>query len=182
MARAKVILVDSDVISHFIATGHIYDLNEILAPHHLLIVQQVYNEATYHPWDDKRKEEVDEWLSKSKAEKINFPSQSMIVHEFYRLKHENKRYGEGECACMAMAKYGKETIASSNFRDVAEYCDANGIEYIGVFDILQIALNKSIWDVEKCNQFIHDAVIINQARFPVDCIEDYKPRIDLSGF
>ena len=28
MARAKVILVDSDVISHFIATGHIYDLDE----------------------------------------------------------------------------------------------------------------------------------------------------------
>lgn len=27
MARAKVILVDADVISHFIATGHIYELN-----------------------------------------------------------------------------------------------------------------------------------------------------------
>ena len=182
MARAKVILVDSDVISHFIATGHIYDLNQILSPHHLLIVEQVYKEATYHPWDDTRKEEVDEWLSKSKAEKINFPSQSMIVEEYYRLKHENKRFGNGECACMAMAKYGKETIASSNFRDVAEYCDANGIEYIGVLDILQIALNKGFWDVEKCNQFIHDALIINQARFPVDNIEDYQPSIDLSGF
>lgn len=182
MARAKVILVDSDVISHFIATGHIYDLNQILYPHHLLIVEQVYKEATYHPWDDTRKEEVDEWLLKSKAEKINFPSQSMIVEEYYRLKHENKRFGNGECACMAMAKYGKETIASSNFRDVAEYCDANGIEYIGVLDILQIALNKGFWDVEKCNQFIHDALIINQARFPVDNIEDYQPSIDLSGF
>lgn len=136
----------------------------------------------YHPWDDTRKEEVDEWLSKSKAEKIDFPRQSMILTEYYRLKHEHKRYGDGECACMAMAKYGKETIASSNFRDVADYCDANGIEYIGVLDILQIALNKGIWDVEKCNQFIHDAVIINQARFPVDSIEDYKPTIDLCGF
>lgn len=28
MARAKVILVDADVISHFIATDHIYELNE----------------------------------------------------------------------------------------------------------------------------------------------------------
>lgn len=117
MARAKVILVDSDVISHFIAAGHI-----------------------------------------------------------------NKRYGDGECACMAMAKYGKESIASSNFRDVAEYCDANGIEYIGVLDILQIALNKGIWDVEKCNKFIHDVVIINQARFPVDEIGNYKSKIDLSSF
>lgn len=182
MARAKVILVDSDVISHFISAGHIYDLDKILSPHHLLIVEQVYKEATYHPWDDSRKGEVDSWLAKSKAEKISFPRQRMIVEEYYSLKHFNKRYGDGECACMAMAKYGKESIASSNFRDVAEYCDANGIEYIGVLDILQIALNKGIWDVEKCNKFIHDVVIINQARFPVDEIGNYKSKIDLSSF
>ena len=126
--------------------------------------------------------EVDSWLAKSKAEKISFPRQRMIVEEYYSLKHFNKRYGDGECACMAMAKYGKESIASSNFRDVAEYCDANGIEYIGVLDILQIALNKGIWDVEKCNKFIHDVVIINQARFPVDEIGNYKSKIDLSSF
>lgn len=55
-------------------------------------------------------------------------------------------------------------------------------EYIGVLDILQIALNKGIWDVEKCNKFIHDVVIINQARFPVDEIGNYKSKIDLSSF
>ena len=71
MARAKVILVDSDVISHFIAAGHIYDLDKILSPHHLLIVEQVYNEATYHPWDDSRKGEVDSWLAKSRECKLN---------------------------------------------------------------------------------------------------------------
>lgn len=41
MSRAKVILVDADVISHFIATGHIYDLNDILSPHYLLVVENV---------------------------------------------------------------------------------------------------------------------------------------------
>lgn len=51
MARAKVILVDADVISHFIATGHIYELNEILSPHQLYVVENVYQEATYHPYD-----------------------------------------------------------------------------------------------------------------------------------
>lgn len=49
MARAKVILVDADVISHFIATDHIYELNEILSPHQLYIVDNVYKEVTYHP-------------------------------------------------------------------------------------------------------------------------------------
>ena len=33
MARAKVILVDADVIAHFIATGHIMELNGILSEH-----------------------------------------------------------------------------------------------------------------------------------------------------
>ena len=67
MSRAKVILVDADVISHFIATNHIYDLNDILSPHHLLVVENVYREATYHPWDDTRKIEVDNWLKNSKT-------------------------------------------------------------------------------------------------------------------
>ena len=67
MARAKVILVDADVISHFIATDHIYELNEILSPHQLYIVDNVYKEATYHPSDKERKNKIDEWLKKSKA-------------------------------------------------------------------------------------------------------------------
>lgn len=73
MARAKVILVDADVISHFIATDHIYELNEILSPHQLYIVDNVYKEATYHPSDKERKNKIDEWLKKSKACRISFP-------------------------------------------------------------------------------------------------------------
>lgn len=42
--RKKVILVDSDVISHFMAANKIDDLSVILSPHALLIVQQVYDE------------------------------------------------------------------------------------------------------------------------------------------
>lgn len=37
--------------------------------------------------------------------------------------------GDGERACMSMARFGQEVIASSNFRDVAPYCDENGIIY-----------------------------------------------------
>lgn len=105
-----------------------------------------------------------------------------IKEEFFRLKRDNKLLGDGECACMAMAKFGKEVIASSNFRDVATYCDANDIEYIGVMDILQIAQNKGFWTVDQCNAFIQDAKTINQARFPVSRMEDYQSRIDLNSF
>ena len=60
MARAKVILVDADVIAHFIATGHIMELNGILSPHQLYVVENVYREATRHPGDANRKQKVDE--------------------------------------------------------------------------------------------------------------------------
>ena len=183
MARVKVILVDADVISHFVATGHIYELNEILSPHQLYVVDQVYKEATYHPSDCTRKGKVDDWLQNSKACRIAFPKLNRnIMAEFFKLKRDNHLLGDGERACMAMARYGQEAIASSNFRDVASYCDANDIEYIGVMDILQIAINKGHWDVDQCNQFIMDAVKVNNARFPVNKIEDYKTEKDLSGF
>lgn len=55
--------------------------------------------------------------------------------------------GDGERACMSMARFGQEVIASSNFRDVAPYCDENGIEYIGTLDVLTIAMNKGILPV-----------------------------------
>lgn len=49
MARAKVILADADVIAHFIATGHIMELNGILSPHQLYVVENVYREEHVIP-------------------------------------------------------------------------------------------------------------------------------------
>lgn len=55
MAKNKVILVDADVISHFMATGFIDKLTEILNPHTVLVVENVYKEAGYHPTNPNRK-------------------------------------------------------------------------------------------------------------------------------
>lgn len=160
MGRNKVILVDADVISHFMATGYIDRLTEILQPHAVMIVENVYKEASYHP---------------TQPDKISFPyANENIRREFFRLKKESPMLGEGERACMSMARFGQEAIASSNFRDVAPYCDENGIEYIGTLDILTIAMNKGIFTSEECNQFIMDAKAKNKAKFPVEDITDYE--------
>ena len=87
---------------------------------------------------------------------------AFLSYYMYRLKKENPRFGKGERACMAIAKCGKQVIASSNFRDIADYCEANDIEYIGLMDILTIAIRKSIYTVDECNKFIHDITIIYQ--------------------
>lgn len=148
MGRNKVILVDADVISHFMATGYIDRLTEILQPHAVMIVENVYKEASYHPTEPDRKRKVDKWMERCKVCKIAFPyANENIRREFLRLKKENPMLGDGERACMSMARFGQEVIASSNFRDVAPYCDENGIEYIGTLDVLTIAMNKGILQV-----------------------------------
>ena len=115
--------------------------------------------------------------------RIPFPGSNQNIRvEYYKIKKENSRFGAGERACMAIAKYGKQVIASSNFRDVAAYCDANDIEYIGLMDILKIAIRKEIYTIEICNQFIHDITIINDAKLPVYDITKYTPDRNLNEY
>lgn len=166
MAKNKVIFVDADVISHFIATNRIDTLTTILTPHAVYVVDYVYKEATWHPTDPQRKEKVDAWMASCKVQLIDFPYRNdNIKKEFFRLKKESPILGEGERACMSMARFGHEVVASSNFRDVADYCDSFGIEYIGTLDILTIALNKGIYTQEDCNKFITDASVLTRPGF-----------------
>ena len=183
MTFPKVILVDSDIISHFISAGSIDDLPKILSPHAIYVVDNVYKEATYHPTDSNRKMIVDSWMKRCKVAKINFPENNWNVRkEYYRLKKESPLYGDGERACMAMARYGHEVIASSNFRDVAGYCDEFNIEYIGTLDILAIAKKKGVYTEEQCDYFIKESIHKNRARFPVDKISLYHTECDIDSF
>ncbi|WP_028910694.1 hypothetical protein [Prevotella sp. AGR2160] len=141
--RKKIILVDSDVISHFMAANKIDDLTRILDPHIVMIVDQVYRESSHHPFLEERKDELDSWMRRCHVQVISIPDNNWKTKvEYARLKKENPRLGAGERECMAIARYGGEVIASSNFRDVANYCDLYGIEYIGFMDILCIAVKK----------------------------------------
>ena len=173
----KTILVDADVISHFIACGELLYLPKILSPYNIAILENVYDEIGRIT---SRKLKLDMLLSSNKnVEKMAFPNNNLEIKKEYALiKKNNPLIGDGERACMAIAKHLKNIIASSNFRDIVPYCQANNINYLGTLDILTIALNKGIFDEERCNQFINTAKNINKARFPhsVNKITDYKPQ------
>ena len=183
MAKSKIILLDSDVISHFMSTAKIDVLPKILSPHHLFIVADVYRESIHHPLFEDRKQELDYWIAKHKIQKIDFPwNNDNIKLEFYRIKKESPQLGAGERACMAIARYEKDVIASSNFRDVADYCEEFSIEHIGVLDILTIAVRRNIFSIDDCNKFLHDAIVINDGKFPVSKFDDYRPTRNLDEF
>jgi hypothetical protein len=70
---------------------------------------------------------------------------------------------DGERAVMAHARFRDDVIASSNFRDVAAYCDANNIDLLGTLDILAIARKKGILTETECDNFILEAKVKNKA-------------------
>ncbi|MDR3286415.1 MAG: hypothetical protein LBT27_03115 [Prevotellaceae bacterium] len=160
----KTILLDSDIISHFVANNKLKDLPYILNPHKCIIIDYVYNEISRNRF---RAAFVDDLIKKGVLCKINFPNDNLeIKKEFARIKSENYLIGDGERACMAVAKYNKNIIASSNFRDIAPYCIKHNILYLGTLDILVIATNKEIYTEEDCDLFIQTAIKNNNAKFP----------------
>lgn len=168
----KRILIDADVISHFIACGELNLLPIILAPHKLIILDNVYAEIARL---NMRKLFLDAIIKEKTISVIPFPKENMeIKKEYARIKKENSLIGDGERACMAVARFAKDIIASSNFRDIAPYCNKYNILYLGTLDILTLALKRGIFDEERCNQFIKTAKKMNTARFPNDYISDYK--------
>lgn len=172
----KKVLLDADVISHFIATGEILCLVEIVDPFELVVLEHVYREATRL---ECRKLQVDNWIRFNNISIISFPEKNNdIKKEFFKIKKDNPLIGDGERACMAVAKYDKNVIASSNFKDIAKYCTDNFIDYLGTLDLLVLALKKGVFDECRCDAFIANAKRINHARFPagVNRIADYESR------
>lgn len=171
---AKIILLDADVISHFISCKEILFLHKILEPHSIAILDNVYNEVARIP---SRKLVLDNLIMSVRQVSIMpFPIENMeIKKEFALIKRNNPLIGDGERACMAVAKFHKDIIASSNYRDIVPYCKANDILYLGTLDILTISLQKGVFDNSRCNSFITTAKLVNNARFPfgVEKITDY---------
>ncbi|MDC1106322.1 hypothetical protein OAT16_06420 [Prolixibacteraceae bacterium] len=178
MSNSKLtILVDADVISHFIAAGELVELPNILKPHTVAVLDNVYKEVARI---QSRKLYLDNLVDRLKTiSVIPFPIRNLnIKREYALLKKNNPLIGDGERACMSVAKYDNDVIASSNFKDIIPYCEANKILYLGTLDILAIALQKNIYDVARCDKFISITIQKNKARYPkhVKSILDYQPK------
>lgn len=174
----KIILLDCDVISHFIASKALNDLPRILVPHQCKVLDTVYSEVAARP---KRLVFLDAIIKTGQIQKMPFPEDFNVNKEFARIKSKNPLIGDGERACMAVARFTKDIIATSNFRDVAPYCREFSVLYLGTLDILSLAATKGIYSEQDCDKFIQTAIASNKARFPqgINAIRYYTPK-DLS--
>ena len=175
----KIIIIDADVISHFIANNALHYLPSIIAPNNIIVLDFVYDEIARNPI---RLSFLDCLIKNGSIRKVDFPENNLeIKQEFAKIKRNNYLIGDGERACMAYARYNNNIIASSIFRDIATYCKENNIYYLGTLDILILAFKRGVFTENQCDDFINKAIEYNKARFPkrITKISQYEP-IDLS--
>ena len=169
--NSRIIIIDADVVSHFITGGEILNLTKIFSIP-IKILDKVYAELERFK---KRKTEVENLLNLKLIEVIPFPEENdEIRREYFNIKKLQFK-GDGESACMAVAKFQKHVLASSNLKDIHQYCRLHGIDYLTTMDFLCEALRRGIFTEERCDQFI-SAVLSAKSKLPVAKMTDYTCR------
>lgn len=159
------ILIDADVVRHFIYGGKIFDIAKIF-PRRIVMVDVVKKELCR---SKKLDQPVNNFISMCKIEEVKLEHNYEALSEYAELI---KSVGDGEAACMALAKCEKKYIASSNLSDIREYCDNNGIKIYTTMDFLYEALMNQVYTEAECDNFIQN-VISAGSKLPFDNIADY---------
>ena len=143
------ILLDADVVIHFVKGGYQMKLASIF-PGRLVILDKVKQELV------KRRSEalgIENFLNWCKIPVEAMPKDIDILKEYAALK---KLRGDGESACMAVARFRKEYIASSNVSDIKDYCEQHNIVYYTTMDVLEAAIKGGIMTEAECDKFIEE--------------------------
>lgn len=145
------ILLDGDVISHFIK-GELFDLLSKLYPNRLIILDIVKTEIYQRKgWDIV----IEGLIKKHGIEEIKFPEEIDFKKEYSHLiSAYGYALGKGESACMVYCRFNQDILASSNLKDIHRYCSLHKIEYLTTGDILFEGYAKKLVTEADCDTFI----------------------------
>lgn len=73
---------------------------------------------------------------------------------------------------MAVARFRKNYIASSNLKDIKDYCKTHDIRYYTTMDVLAEAMNMGVMTEEECDHFIQEVKSKN-SRLPFNTMKIY---------
>lgn len=146
----KKILIDSDIIYHFVKGNSIHKLSLIFS-NNLYILDVVEYEICR---SNKYEPIVQGLIGDKTLIKMQFPTNKKPIREEY-VRLCSERRGSGESACMAVAKFSTDIIASNNLNDIKQYCIVNDILYLTTIDILCIAYFKGVMDKADIDYFLH---------------------------
>lgn len=148
------IVLDADVIIHFVKGERLALLFEIFPEYEYLILDVVYEEVAKH---DMTRIQVDNYLRffPSCVSEEKFLPIGESIREFVRLQ---TFLGKGESACMVYCREHHEALGSSNLRDIMDYCAKHRITYLTTLDFLYYAFIRHKINREGCNEFIQKVI------------------------
>ena len=168
----KVILIDADVVSHFITGGEAFVIDKIFPLNKIHILDKVHAELQNWPSNEIRTQ-ISKILSAKHIRLINFPEDDEVIkREYFWIKNMLFK-GEGESACLAVARYNKNILASSNLKDIKNYCAMHKIDYLTTMDFLCEALRTNFFTEERCNTFLKKNA---ESKLLVKMIQDFVCR------
>lgn len=163
--RLPLILLDSDVIRHFI-NGNFLHLLESIYSGRFVILDKVKQEICR---SSSLRAIVEDFINDHNIPVMPFPKDMAIIVEYAYL---NRDFGVGESACMAVARHQQQYIASSNLKDIGKFCEKHGITYLTTMDILEQALKDAIMTKVECDQFI-TSVLAKGSKLPFTTMDKF---------
>lgn len=172
MTTKTKIVLDADVIIHFIKAGQFSLLLDIFPEYQYLILDVVYDEVTVNRLT---KTQIDNTLKffASRIVNIKFDPKGESRFEYARLRN-TLLLGKGESACMVYCRDNKDVLGSSNLKDIKEYCTNHQITYLTTIDFLYYAFIRKKMTKEDVGAFISE-VISKGSKLPSVDIEKYIP-------
>lgn len=168
----RIILIDADVVSHFITGGEAESIHTIFPACAIHMLDTVQAELQKWPRAAHLLAQVSIMLSKKRVRLMEFPDDNEDIRlEYFRMVAAFK--GRGESACLAVARFNQHIVASSNLKDIQHYCTTHQIEYLTTMDFLCEALQSGLWDEARCDAFIA-AVLAAKSKLPVGGMSEWK--------
>lgn len=169
------ILLDADVVIDFIEGMQLSVLPQILPTYDFVILDLVFNqELSKYPSTKQYIERQIEWFKGVPNLSImewNPDKETLLIYsQLVRTK------GKGESACMAYCQTHHDVLASSNLKDVKNYCEENGITYITFLDLIWYAWQRGVLSEEECDKCIQDVINAGN-KIPNIPIAQYIPTI-----
>ncbi|MCW3084251.1 MAG: hypothetical protein JWP12_1617 [Bacteroidetes bacterium] len=161
------LLADSDILIHFFRGNKLKLLPKIL-PNKICLLDAVVAELQYGRSPTLYDRIMKEIGSSIILEK--FTDKPLIYNEWVKLVRAD--IGSGESACLAMARYEGHHIASSNLRDINDYCKDNKIRVYTTMDLIHEAYTKGLLTEDDCDSFIID-VLDAGSRLPCSTFAEY---------
>jgi|SRR5574344_2443564 hypothetical protein len=166
--KTKIVL-DSDVVIHFMKGDCLSLLFDIFPEYQYLILDVVYSELSKNSQTKTIIDNISKYMP-SKIERIEFKPTGAMMKEYARLI---RNLGKGESACMIYCIDNQDVLGSSNLKDIKEYCESHQITYLTTIDFLYYAYMRKIMTKQECDTFIQQ-VVSKGSKLPIVDISRYS--------